>query len=104
MANGETALLFHFNGISVIINHDLSPSPIDCAPPASQPRTYTWVRRMLILHSSTAVGHRPTSLRNGLSLSNLSKRSLMVSVIPIMRSQSLSLYILLYILYRFHII
>lgn len=53
--------LFHFNGISIIINHDLSPSAIDCTPPASQPRTYTWVRRMLILRSTTIVGHWPTT-------------------------------------------
>lgn len=60
MANGETLPLFHFNEISVIINHDLSPSSIDCTPSASQPRTYTWVRRMLILRS-TIVGQLPTT-------------------------------------------
>lgn len=38
MADGETAPLFHFNGTSVIINHDLSPSRIDCAPSASHVR------------------------------------------------------------------
>lgn len=38
MADGETAPLFHFNGTSVIINHDLSPSRINCAPSASHVR------------------------------------------------------------------
>jgi len=38
MADTETAPLFHFNGTSVIINHDLSPSRIDCAPSAGHVR------------------------------------------------------------------
>jgi len=38
MADGETASLFHFSGTSVIINHDLSPLRIDCAPSASHVR------------------------------------------------------------------